>query len=122
MKISYGSLRAIISGPQKVELPGLGLWKIHSSLPDGAQLFRFWPGVGQHQNTETSSNIKTATLPYLFIDECDFRAGVHLWRGYFNGNATGVFLNVQGGITHGWPAFLNAHSLGLLWQPFLSNI
>lgn len=26
-----------------------------------------------------------------------FHNGVRLWRGYFNGTATGIFLNVQGG-------------------------
>lgn len=55
-----------------------------------------------------------ATLPVLYADEygtepqiqiipiiltslTGFHTGIHLWRGYFTGAATGVFLNVQGG-------------------------
>jgi hypothetical protein len=62
-----------------------------------------------------------------------FHNGVRLWRGYFSGNATGVFLNVQGGyalyvysrhphiidisLTYkiylsGWSAWLNGELIG----------
>ena len=33
----------------------------------------------------------------LYLTSLGFHNGIRLWRGYFNGTATGVFLNVQGG-------------------------
>ena len=61
--------------------------------------------------TETASSTKVATLPCLFINEYGFHTGVHLWRGYFHGTTTGVFLSVQGGIAHGWSAFINGEPI-----------
>jgi beta-galactosidase len=62
----------------------------------------------------TSNPSPPATLPVLYADEygmstpvslyqhwfnphTGFHNGVRLWRGYFNGSASGVFLNIQGG-------------------------
>jgi beta-galactosidase len=46
----------------------------------------------------TTLNPRTPTsLPVLYADEYGFHNGVRLWRGYFNGTATGAFINVQGG-------------------------
>jgi len=63
----------------------------------------------------TTLNPRTpTTLPVLYADEygepnilhrdsliltfhTGFHNGIRLWRGYFNGTATGAFINVQGG-------------------------
>ena len=112
-KSSYGSLKARIPRPQAFEPPRLGPWKVHDSLPERwlnySDSSAAWAAANK---TQTTSSTKTATVPYLFIDEYGFHTGVHLWRGYFNGAATGVFLNVQGGIAHGWSAFLNGKLIG----------
>ena len=60
----------------------------------------------------TPSFYVNATLPYLYVDEYGFHNGIHLWRAYFTGSATGVFLNVQGGTAFGWSAFLNGQLVG----------
>jgi hypothetical protein len=37
----------------------------------------------------------TTSLPVLYADQYGFHNGVRLWRGYFNGTATGAFINVE---------------------------
>ncbi|OCL15370.1 glycoside hydrolase family 35 protein [Glonium stellatum] len=107
-KTSYGSLKADISGPISFTAPKLGPWKVHDSLPERWSNYSDSDPAWVNANkTSTASSSKTATLPYLYIDEYGFHTGIHLWRGYFNGAATGVYLNVQGGIAHGWSAYLN---------------
>jgi hypothetical protein len=112
-KSSYGSLRAKILGPQTFEPPELRHWKVHDSLPERWLNYSDSGAAWVNANkTQTASSTKTATIPYLFIDEYGFHTGIHLWRGYFNGTATGVYLHVQGGIAHGWSAFLNGELIG----------
>ena len=64
----------------------------------------------REQNTDSEQHQNR--LYSLFIDEYGFHTSIHLWRGYFIGTATGMYLNVQGGIAHGWPAFLNGDLIG----------
>ncbi|KAL4872582.1 hypothetical protein BDV12DRAFT_193302 [Aspergillus spectabilis] len=48
--------------------------------------------------------------------------GVHLWRGYFNSSADGLYLEVQGGIAHSWTAWLNRRLVGSLLGNISSSI
>jgi beta-galactosidase len=68
-------------------------------------------------NHQSTLNPRTpTTLPVMYADEygktplrhlirinqsnppdSGFHNGVRLWRGYFNGSATGAYLNIQGG-------------------------
>jgi hypothetical protein len=77
----------------------------------------------------TSNPTKPATLPVLYVDQygeesfplaqqfllrifVGFHNGVHLWRGRFNGIATGVYLTVYGGIAFGYSVWLNGGFIG----------
>jgi len=48
----------------------------------------------------------------LYAGEYGFHAGQWVWRGHFNGTATGVQLSIQGGFSFGYSVFLNSHFLG----------
>lgn len=48
----------------------------------------------------------------LYVDEYGFHNSFHLFRGYFEGPATGVNLSVQGGQAFGWSAWLNGGLVG----------
>jgi hypothetical protein len=80
-------------------------------------IYKTWPNLirSTEANHMTTSNPSPpATFPVLYADEygmstpvslyyhwfnphTGFHNGVRLWRGYFNGSASGVFLNIQGG-------------------------
>ena len=112
-KTPYGSLKAKIAGPVNFDAPNLGNWKVQDSLPERWLNYSDTGAAWVDADHYTTVNpLKTATLPYLYVDEYGFHAGVHLWRGYFNGTPTAVYLNVQGGIAHGWSAFLNGKFIG----------
>ncbi|KKY28421.1 putative beta-galactosidase b [Phaeomoniella chlamydospora] len=109
----YGSLTSKIPGPSNFSVPQLGPWKVHDSLPEQfANYSDSGPAWVNANRTTTSSVYKPATYPVLYIDEYGFHNGIHLWRGYFNGSASGVFLNVQGGTAFGWSAYLNGNFIG----------
>lgn len=112
-KTSYGSLKGWLSGPPSFPTPSIGAWKTANSFPEPFLNYSdsgpAWV-VANHMTTVSSQ--KTATLPYLYVDEYGFHVGNILWRGYFDGNATGVFLNVQGGTAFGFSAYLNGQFIG----------
>ncbi|KAK0636102.1 glycoside hydrolase superfamily [Bombardia bombarda] len=118
-KTAYGALRTDIRGRTPVELPKLGPWKSHDSLPERHPEYSDTGIAWVNANHTTTPSKTKGTVPYLFADEYGFHTGIRLWRGYFSANtaATGVFLNVQGGSAHGWSAFLNGKLLG----SFLGN-
>ncbi|KAL4733988.1 glycoside hydrolase superfamily [Aspergillus similis] len=110
---SWGSLTAQIDGPEKFEIPSLGAWRVQDSLPERlANYSDSGPAWVDANHMETPSKYDDATKPYLYSNEYGFHNGVHLWRGHFNGTADGVYLEVQGGIAHGWTAWLNGKFVG----------
>ncbi|KAJ5551881.1 hypothetical protein N7461_006579 [Penicillium sp. DV-2018c] len=119
----YGSLKGSLSAPRPIKLPALTAWKSKDSLPE-----RFWSyddsgAAWVDANHMTTLNPRTpTTLPVLYADEYGFHNGVRLWRGYFNGTATGAFINVQGGSAFGWSAWLNGNFIAShLGDPSISQ-
>jgi beta-galactosidase len=112
-KTKYNSLKAKIDGPRRFTAPSFRSWKAQDSLPERfANYSDSGPAWANADHMTKVSKYKDATKPYLYADEYVFHAGVQLWRGYFNGSAGGVYLKVQGGIAHGWSAWLNGAFIG----------
>ncbi|KAI2790701.1 putative beta-galactosidase B [Penicillium oxalicum] len=107
-RTAYGSLKGSVEAPKTIKLPSFGSWKSNDSLPERLASYddsgAAWVDV-DHQTT--SNPLKPKTLPVMYADEYGFHNGVRLWRGYFNGSATGAYINVQGGSAFGWSAWLN---------------
>lgn len=122
-KTKYGSLRGTLAAARvTVEsissiLPTLE-WKVSDALPERSLGYvdsgAAW--VAADKNS-TLNPRQPATFPVLYADEYGFHAQNILWRGRFSvsnsANApTGVFLDVIGGTSHGWSAYLNGAFLG----------
>ncbi|KAJ5642440.1 hypothetical protein N7490_006440 [Penicillium lividum] len=112
-RTAYGSLKGSISAPKSITLPELTSWKSKDSLPERLNTYDDSGAAWVAADHMTTLNPRTpTTLPVLYADEYGFHNGIRLWRGYFNGSATGVHLNVQGGLAFGWSAWLNGELLG----------
>jgi beta-galactosidase GanA len=110
----HGSLTASISGFKgAINLPSLDSWKVQDSLPERLPGYDD-SGIAwiEADHTTTPNPTKPDTLPVLYVDDYDFHNSFHLFRGFFDGPATGVDLSVQGGMAFGWSAWLNGHFLG----------
>ncbi|KAL4887612.1 glycoside hydrolase superfamily [Aspergillus karnatakaensis] len=118
-RTKWGSLRAKIDGPTKFKVPKLGTWRVQDSLAERSVEYSDDGAAWVNADAMTTpSKFNDSTKPYLYSDQYGFHTGVHLWRGYFNGSVDGVYLKVQGGIAHGWTAWLNGQLVG----SFLGNI
>ncbi|CAI7599859.1 unnamed protein product [Penicillium glandicola] len=108
----YGSLKGSLGAPASIKLPALTSWKSNDSLPERFTDYDDSGVAWVDANHMTTLNPRTPTsLPILYADEYGFHNGVRLWRGYFNGTATGAFINVLGGSAFGWSAWLNGEFL-----------
>ncbi|KAJ6073608.1 uncharacterized protein N7446_001385 [Penicillium canescens] len=109
----YGSLKASLDAPKSIKLPAFSSWKAKDSLPERFADYDDSGVAWVDANHMTTLNPRIPTyLPVLYADQYGFHNGVRLWRGYFNGTATGAFINVQGGSAFGWSAWLNGAFLG----------
>ncbi|KAF2005169.1 glycoside hydrolase family 35 protein [Amniculicola lignicola CBS 123094] len=118
-RTAYGSIKANIAGTTtKIKLPTLSSWKVKDTLPERLATYDD-SGIAwvDADHTTTPNPTKPDTLPVLYVDDYDFHNSFHLFRGYFNGSATGVSLSVQGGQAFGWSAWVNGKFLG----SFLGN-
>lgn len=112
-KTRAGSLSCEIDGPVEFSVPELGPWKVRDSLPERWTNYSDSSSAwARADHMETSNPYDDATKPYLYSDDYGFHNGIHLWRGRFSGSATGMYLNTQGGLTHGWSAYLNSRFVG----------
>ncbi|KAJ5648869.1 uncharacterized protein N7484_002592 [Penicillium longicatenatum] len=112
-RTAYGSLKGSISAPKSVTLPALTSWKAKDSLPERLTNYDDSGAAWVAADHMTTLNPREPTsLPVLYADEYGFHNGIRLWRGYFNGSATGVNLNVQGGTAFGYSAWLNGKLIG----------
>ncbi|PQE05932.1 beta-galactosidase b protein [Rutstroemia sp. NJR-2017a BBW] len=112
-KTSYGSLIADVSGPtlDSITLPSITGWKSNDSLPERLTTYDdSWWVTADHMNT--SNPTKPETLPVLYIDDYGYHVGNHLWRGRFEGSATGVYLSITGGRAFGYSVWLNGNFIG----------
>ncbi|KZL72031.1 beta-galactosidase B (glycosyl hydrolase family 35) [Colletotrichum tofieldiae] len=108
---------AKIEGPAKFEVPALGPWKVHDSLPEIATDYeatsKSWVVADK---TNTSNTVKPASNnPVLYVDEYDIHVGNHIYRATFptsENSPTGVFLNVTGGLAFGYSVWLNSDYVG----------
>ncbi|KAG9094270.1 hypothetical protein FS749_012782 [Ceratobasidium sp. UAMH 11750] len=88
-------------------------WKVADGLPERfANYSDSGAGWKLANETTTPNPTKPTTLPVLYADDYGFHLGNILWRGRFNGKASGVRLNVQGGTASGWSAWLNGDYIG----------
>ncbi|TKW48480.1 putative beta-galactosidase B [Colletotrichum tanaceti] len=108
---------AKIGGPPTFELPALGPWKVHDSLPEIAVDYEAtsdsW--VVADKNTTFNSVKPAPNNPVLYVDEYDIHVGNHIYRATFpttDDAPTGVFLNVTGGLAFGYSVWLNSRYLG----------
>lgn len=121
-RTEYGSLIAKINGPGQFTLPPFAKWKVKDSIPEKEPSYDdtgiAWINADW---METPSKHKDATKPYLYADQYGFHNGILHWRGRFDGQARGARITVQGGVAHGWSAWLNgkhvASHLGKLDSP-----
>ncbi|CZR58948.1 related beta-galactosidase B [Phialocephala subalpina] len=117
-KTTYGSLVGKLGACSETiasiqaKLPALSGWKVNDGLPERLANYddSKWT-VANHSGTPNPS--PPATYPVLYADEYGYHTGNLLWRGRFPGsNPTGVHLEVIGGTSSGWSAFLNDAYLG----------
>lgn len=111
---SYGSLKAHVTAfNSTIKLPSLDKWKVNDCLPEKKPGYNdssaAWV-VADHLSTPNPT--QPDTLPVLYVDEYGFHNSFHLFRGHFDGAATGVQLSVQGGLAFGWTAWLNGQHIG----------
>ncbi|CAE6346073.1 unnamed protein product [Rhizoctonia solani] len=134
-KTAYGTLvgttpslditAAKVSEKLKGTLTG---WKVADGLPERfANYSDAGAGWVAANHTSTPNPTKpSGSGPVLYADDYGFHLGNILWRGRFNGKATGAQLSVQGGTASGWSAWLNGDYIGRqlprrssvrAWQP-----
>jgi beta-galactosidase len=106
-KTSYGSLKASISGPVKYTLPEFGPWKVRDSLPEVLMSYPDTSLAWVDANHTSTHNDKTGTVPYLYADDYGFHTGSFIYRGRFNGTASGLNVTVYGGEAAGYSIYLN---------------
>ncbi|KAG8687962.1 hypothetical protein FRC08_011692, partial [Ceratobasidium sp. 394] len=116
-KTAVGTLKGTIATQDLApKLPSLKAleWRCADSLPEVAVGFddSKWTVA-----TKTSTKRPAAYQPLggklvLYSDEYGYHQGNLLYRGSFEGSATGVRLSVQGGYNFGFSAFLNGVFLG----------
>jgi beta-galactosidase len=96
-------------------------WKVFDALPERTLSYDDSGPAWVSANKNTTLNPRQpATFPVLYADEYGFHAQNILWRGHFSvadlaSAPTGVFLNVIGGTSHGWSAYLNGAFLGSIF-------
>ena len=96
-------------------------WKVSDALPERTLSYNdSGPAWVSADKNSTLNPRQPATFPVLYADEYGFHAQNILWRGHFSvgdlaSAPTGVFLNVIGGTSHGWSAYLNGAFLGSIF-------
>ena len=113
-RTAHGSLKASVKAfSGSIKLPELTSWKVADGLPEKLPNYDDSGKAWVEANHVTTPNpTKPATLPVLYVDEYGFHNSFHLFRGYFDGAATGVNLALQGGLAFGWTAWLNGEFIG----------
>ncbi|TKA82558.1 hypothetical protein B0A55_01201 [Friedmanniomyces simplex] len=115
----YGSLVGSLSASNatvetvQASIPALTDWKVADGLPERMANYND-SGAGWRlaNKTSTLNPWQPQTFPVLYGDEYGFHTQNLLWRGCFTGDATGVYLDIIGGVASGWSAWLNGVFLG----------
>jgi hypothetical protein len=113
-RTKYGTIIARHAGiKHDIRLPSWDTWKVHDALPEKLSDYDdSGPAWVEANHVTTPNPTKPDTLPVLYVDDYDIHNSFHLFRGYFNGQATGVRLSVKGGLAFGWSAWLNGKFIG----------
>jgi hypothetical protein len=113
-KTGYGSLKGSIGvSKTTIKLPSLATWKVRDSLPEKLPSYNDSGPAWVDANHQTTPNpTQPVTLPVLYVDDYGFHNSFHLFRGYFDGSATGANLTLQGGMAFGFSAWLNGEFVG----------
>ncbi|KAG6832764.1 hypothetical protein H0H87_000417 [Tephrocybe sp. NHM501043] len=116
-KTDIGTLRGSVSLPadlRSVKVPVLNdlEWKCADSLPELSADYDDSTWVLANKTSTLRPQQPTAGKNVLYSSEYGFHAGQWVWRGHFNGSATGVQLSIQGGFSFGYSVFINSHFLG----------
>ncbi|KAG9027455.1 hypothetical protein FRB95_007755 [Tulasnella sp. JGI-2019a] len=111
--LGVGLTGSITTAVPTITLPTLSAlpWKSTNSLPEIAASYddRSWVVANK---TNTSRPFTQIGEYVLYADEYGFHAGNFIYRGYFNGSATGLDLWYDGGSSGGYSAFVNGHFAG----------
>ncbi|KAF4637265.1 hypothetical protein G7Y89_g814 [Cudoniella acicularis] len=116
-KTDYGSLIGQLGALShsidsiQSQLPSLNNWKINDGLPERDASYDDSKWTIANLNTTTNPT-PPAIYPVLYGDEYGYHTGNILFRGRFEGSATGVHLAVIGGVNSGWSAYLNGILIG----------
>lgn len=121
-----GRIKISLDDPIAYAAPTFGTWKTQVSLPErwmnSSDSSIAWANAN-HMSTSNPKN--DATKPLLYGDDYGFHHGIKLWRGRFNGSASGMNIRTQGGVSHGWTMFFNGQFLdsyrGSLSRAYSSN-
>ena len=115
-KTSYGTIQAKLAAPafsieQLQSSLSFSGWKFSDALPESSADYDDSKWVVA--NKTSSPNPRKLTTPVsLYADDYGYHTGVQIFRGRFDGKATGASLNLQGGTAFGWSAWLNGDYLG----------
>ena len=96
-------LTATLPGPpSNITLPDLSIatWKSADSLPEASPDFDDSSFVVANKTSTPRPQQPIAGELVLYSDEYGFHAGTFIYRGYFEGQAEGVTLYMQGYVTH----------------------
>ncbi|KAJ5911286.1 beta-galactosidase C [Penicillium subrubescens] len=122
-KTAYGSLIGSAPGAEnsKISLPSLTSWKSQDTLPEIKQDYDDSRWTVCNKSTSVNS-VAPLSLPVLYSGDYGYHAGTKVYRGRFDGNATGANITVQNGVAAGWAAWLNgAYVGGALGSPSLAS-
>ncbi|KAF3394323.1 putative beta-galactosidase C [Penicillium rolfsii] len=122
-KTAYGSLIGSAPGAEdsKITLPSLTSWKSQDTLPEIKPDYDDSRWTVCNKSTSVNS-VAPLSLPVLYSGDYGYHAGTKVYRGRFDGNATGANVTVQNGVAAGWAAWLNgAYVGGALGSPSLAS-
>ncbi|KAG8817311.1 hypothetical protein FRC17_011287 [Serendipita sp. 399] len=113
LKSLRGKLRYEID-TSKVKIPDMSKarWRCIDNTPETSPSFDDSKWVIANKTSTPRPQQPTQGKYVLYGSEYGFHAGDLVWRGYFDGNATGVNLSIQTGFSGAMSVYLNSKFLG----------
>ncbi|KAG8777856.1 hypothetical protein FRC15_011091 [Serendipita sp. 397] len=113
LKSLRGKLQYNLGG-NKVKIPDIskGRWKCIDNTPEISASFDDSTWVVANKTTTARPQQPYEGKYVLYGSEYGFHAGDLIWRGHFDGNATGVNLSIQTGFSGAMSVFINSKFLG----------
>lgn len=109
----YGSLIGEAQGAEDadISLPKLEHWSAQDTLPEIDPEYDDSNWTRCNKATTVNAQ-KPLSLPVLYSGDYGYHTGTKIYRGRFDGAATGANITVQNGIAAGWAAWLNGKYVG----------